>query len=133
MKKIITLFCFTLFWISSGYAQEFQQKGEPNIKFEKKEHDFGKVQAGTKPSYEFKVTNTGDAPLLIKNVKPSCGCTTPEWPKSPIKPGEEAAIKAVFDAKSPGSFNKSIRVVTNVPFASEKTLRIKGKVVKSEQ
>src|SRR6476469_1721223 len=70
----------------------------PAMKFEKETHDFGKVKAGDKVTYEFKFTNTGKSPLIIKDAIATCGCTKPEWPKTPIKPGEDGAIKVTFNS-----------------------------------
>lgn len=105
-------------------------KGSPQIEFEKTAHDFGKIPKGKDASYSFKFTNSGDAPLKLNNVKPSCGCTTPHWPKKPIRPGESAKIKAVYDAGSPGRFHKSITVKTNVEENGTEVLSIKGRVQK---
>src|SRR5882724_10119373 len=60
----------------------------PVMKFEKETHDFGKIKAGDKVTYEFKFTNTGKSPLIISDARASCGCTTPVWPHTPIKPGD---------------------------------------------
>lgn len=100
---------------------------------DKVKHDFGKIPQGQPATHSFKITNTGDAPLVIKDVRPSCGCTTPKWPKKPIAPGESAEIKAVYDAKSTGAFQKSIVVDTNVPFSESKKLTISGVVKQPEQ
>jgi hypothetical protein len=84
------------------------------IKFEELEHDFGKIKAGEVISHVFKFTNTGTEPLIIDNVKPSCGCTTPEWSKDPVPPGGTGFIKAVFDSKGrEGSQSKTITVKSN--------------------
>jgi hypothetical protein len=62
----------------------------------------------------FEFTNTGNAPLQIQNVQPTCGCTTPEWSKEPVKPGAKGFIKATFNPEGrPGSFDKSINISTN--------------------
>ena len=62
----------------------------------------------------FLITNTGDYPLIIKNVETSCGCTQPVWTKEPIKPGERGEVKVTYDAKYPGRFHKTISVFANV-------------------
>jgi hypothetical protein len=102
----------------------------PGIQFETKTHDFGKIPKGKDATCSFKFTNTGDAPLTLKDVRPSCGCTAPKWPRKPIMPGETASIKAVYDAASPGRFQKSITVKTNVKDNSRVILTIKGRVQK---
>jgi hypothetical protein len=45
--------------------------------------------------------------LIISNVKPSCGCTTPEFSQDPIMPGKSAKIKVGYNTAN-GGFNKMI-------------------------
>src|SRR5581483_2747660 len=86
----------------------------PVMKFEKESHDFGKIKQGDKITYEFKFTNTGKSPLIITDAKASCGCTIPEWPKTPIKPGESAGIKVTFNSLGKmGLQDKQIVVTAN--------------------
>jgi len=103
------------------------QNGGPSAKFEKETHDFGKIQeADGAVSYTFKFINNGNAPLVIQNVRPSCGCTTPDWTKEPVMPGKTGFIKAVFNPRNrPGAFNKSLTVTTNAEPAVSR-LFIKG-------
>ena len=107
--------------------------GGPNINFAKTSHDFGKIPQGKPVSHEFEFTNTGDAPLVLKNVKASCGCTTPFYPTEPIQPGQKSKIKAVYNAAGVGTFHKSITVTTNIKEVDGKDkkiiLFIKGEVV----
>lgn len=134
IKKILTasltLMMIFAFGSANGQvsAKAVNKDGSPDIEFEKKTHDFGEIPQGQDAAYSFKFTNTGDAPLTLKNVKPSCGCTTPKWPREPIAPGETATIKAVYDAASTGRFQKSITVTTNVENNSRIVLSIKGNV-----
>ena len=60
--------------------------------FTKSEYDFGTINQGDKVETEFPFTNTGKVDLLITNAKGSCGCTIPDFPKKPIKPGEKGKI-----------------------------------------
>jgi hypothetical protein len=86
----------------------------PVMKFEKDTHDFGKIKQGDKVTYDFKFTNTGKSPLIIKDAIASCGCTKPEWPHTPIKPGESAAIKVTFNsAAKMGLQDKQITITAN--------------------
>jgi plastocyanin len=86
----------------------------PVMKFEKETHDFGKIKTGDKVTYEFKFTNTGKSPLIIKDAVASCGCTKPEWPNTPIKPGEGAAIKVTFNSLGKmGLQDKQITITAN--------------------
>jgi len=78
-------------------------------------HDFGTVIAETESFTEFKVTNTGNSPLIISNVKASCGCTTPEKPVNPIQPGQSDVIKVGFKptANQLGVQSKTVTVKAN--------------------
>ena len=128
MTKLVAIVALLLGALSLQ-AQEFSTKdGKPDLTFNHLTYNFGEIPQGKPASHSFKITNTGDAPLVIKDVRPSCGCTTPKWPRKPIAPGDTAEIKAVYDAKSKGAFQKSIQVITNVPFSGTKTLKIKGVV-----
>lgn len=96
--------------------------------FNKKEHDFGTVKKGTKNETEFIITNNGDTDLVIINANASCGCTVPDYPKTPIKPGSSAPIKVAFNANSPGTQSKTVTLTTNTATGSE-LLTIKANVV----
>jgi hypothetical protein len=86
----------------------------PVMKFEKETHDFGKIKEGDKVTYEFKFTNTGKSPLIIKDAIATCGCTKPEWPNTPIQPGADGAIKVTFNsATKMGLQDKQITVTAN--------------------
>ncbi len=100
----------------------------PKITFQKSEHDFGKVTQGEKVAHSFKFTNKGNAPLVISNANPSCGCTVPNYPKKPVKPGESDFIDVVFDSEGRmGSFKKSITIMANNP-GEPKKLYITGTI-----
>ncbi len=103
--------CFILFLSGNLYAQE---KG-PQMSFERTTHDFGTIQEedGT-VSCKFEFTNTGTAPVIIKKVHASCGCTSPTWSREPVVPGTTGFIKAAYNPKNrPGKFDKSITVIAN--------------------
>ena len=128
MKKLILTFSLLLF-VFSVCSQSSK------IVFEDSEHDFGEIQEkGGKVSHKFLFRNDGDEPLLILSVKPSCGCTTPNWSKNPIKPGEEGFIIAQYNPRGrPGVFRKSLNVVTNQSFLDKpnnKFIYIKGNVLR---
>ena len=128
MKKLILTLSLSLF-VFSVFSQSSK------IVFEDSEHDFGEIQEkGGKVSYKFSFKNVGDEPLLILSVKPSCGCTTPNWSKNPIKPGEEGFIIAQYNPRGrPGVFRKSLNVVTNQSIKDKpnnKFIYIKGNVLR---
>jgi hypothetical protein len=123
MKKLLLLIVAALTYAVGAVAQ-----GAPEISFEKLVHDFGTFpEESGKVSCTFEFTNTGSADLVLQKVKASCGCTTPEWTKTPIKPGEKGNVTATYNASGrPGNFTKTITVTTN---AGDKRLTIKGEVV----
>jgi Protein of unknown function (DUF1573) len=93
-------------------------------------HDYGTITEGADGSCTFTVTNTGDAPLIISKCEKTCGCTVPQCDPTPIAPGATSEIKVTYDTKRVGPFNKNVKVFCNSADGEEKTLRIKGEVVK---
>jgi len=81
-----------------------------SIKFESDTFNFGEVMEGEKVSHSYKFTNTGKNNLVISKAYGSCGCTVPEWPKEPIKPGASASIDVVFNSENRGG--KAMKTVT---------------------
>jgi hypothetical protein len=80
------------------------------MSFEKTSFDFGKIKQGESVHYDFKFKNTGKTPLIISDAVATCGCTVPETPKDPVKPGAEGVIKVVFN--STGKMGMQDKVVT---------------------
>ena len=100
------------------------------MEFDQKEYDFGTITEGDKVQGVFKVTNSGKVDLIITNVKPSCGCTTPDWTKEAIAPGATGEIKFEFNsANRVGKQNKSITVKSNAEKVTQ-VIRLKGMVTK---
>lgn len=96
------------------------------LKFESDKHDFGMIDEGLQAVHEFTFTNTGNAPVILSDVRASCGCTTPSWTKEPIAPGAKGSIKASYNSEGrPGNFTKSITITSNASEAS-KVIYIKG-------
>ena len=102
-------------------------KNNADIRFKVQEHDYGKIPLKEEIEYRFEFSNPGKTPLVINDVKTSCGCTIPEWPKKPVKPGNKGEIKVKYDATFPGAFNKTITVYFNGK-GSPVRLSIKGQV-----
>ena len=103
-------------------------KGSAEIQFDITEYDFGTVNEGEIVEAKFIVTNSGKTDLVISNVQPSCGCTVPVWPKTPIKPGDSAEVLANFNtAGKPNRQAKTLTLFTNTARGRE-VLRLKGSV-----
>ena len=112
-------------------APAAEQKPEgplPALEFEKTDHDFGTIAEGQKVSYTYKFKNVGQAPLIIQNAQPSCGCTAPDWTRTPIPVGGTGFVKAEFDSKGkPGANAKTITVTANT-WPKTTTLRFTASV-----
>ena len=96
-------------------------------------YDFGKVAEGEIVEYSYRFKNTGTKPLVVTNVSASCGCTVPEKPEAPIKPGDIGFIKVKFNSdKRPGEAHKTVTVTSNAnpPFTE---LLLKGEVMGKEK
>ncbi|MCJ8152323.1 DUF1573 domain-containing protein [Chryseobacterium sp. SSA4.19] len=98
------------------------------ITFDKTTYDYGTIKPSSDGTRFFTVTNTGDKPLILSNVKASCGCTTPEFKTDPIMPGKSAQIKVGYNTAINGGFNKSIEVFSNDPVNNRTVIFIKGNV-----
>ena len=106
MKRILFFFALVMFAATSY--------GQGKITFKTEAHDFGKVEEGGPVSYDYVFTNTGNVPVVISNVQPSCGCTTPNWTREPVMPGKTGIVTASFGtAGRTGVNNKTVTVVSN--------------------
>lgn len=92
--------------------------------------DFGKVAEGEIVEFSYRFKNTGTEPLIIENASASCGCTVPEKPEAPIKPGETGFIKVKFNSEGrAGVAHKTVTVTSNAAPAFPQLL-LKGEVIK---
>lgn len=112
---------------ASGTSQE---TGKPAFEFSETNFDFGTINSGEEVTHEFKFKNSGDADLIISQVKGSCGCTKPEFSEAPIKPGEESVIKVTFHSEGmAGQLVKDVTILANTT-PTTKVLTISGEVIK---
>lgn len=79
---------------------------------ETEEISYGEIPVCSDQNRYFTFTNTGTE-FLVLQVKTSCGCLVPEWPKDPIAPGETSQIRLIYDTCQPGVFKKSLHITTN--------------------
>ncbi|MBD3583938.1 DUF1573 domain-containing protein [Flavobacterium selenitireducens] len=104
----------------------------PALTFEELEHDFGKIVTGDKVTHVFKFKNTGEADLIISKAYGTCGCTVPEYPKEPLKPGASGEIKVSFNSSGKhGNQSKSVILETNTEKGEEK-LKIHASIVENK-
>jgi len=122
MKKNIFLIFIVFFVINLSLSAQWDNNNSgnlssnkaANIKLNKIEHNFGKMQQGKPQKAVFKMSNTGGKPFLITNAKGSCGCTDIVYPKRPILPGKTIDIIVTYDAEVRGSFDKTITLTMNI-------------------
>ena len=115
MNIILPLLCLISPIMVLAQEAPAQGAGSAAVTFQKTAHDFGPVLDTETHVTSFPFTNTGAGTLRITDVKASCGCTTPELPKTSFSPGESSEIEVRFKAKSGGSQSKNITVFTNDP------------------
>ncbi|GAA4340245.1 DUF1573 domain-containing protein [Mucilaginibacter gynuensis] len=101
----------------------------PVIQFEVPMYQFGKVTEGEKVNYEYKFTNTGKSPLIIANAVASCGCTVPEWPKTPIAPNAGGVIKVTFNSANKVGVQDKLITVTANTVPAQTVVHLVGEVV----
>lgn len=104
--------------------------GEAIITYDEDSYNFGTIKLGEIVEHEFTLTNTGEAPLIISNVHASCGCTTPDYSKTPIAPGEKGMIKVRFDSNGQMGNQHKIITVTSNAMTTNSLLHLRGEVVR---
>lgn len=125
MKKILLVCAVILGFAFTASAQDSEK---PVFKFNEEKHDFGKIPQGTPVTTVFEFTNVGKEPLILTDVRPTCGCTIADFTKTPVKAGEKGSIKITYNAAVAAPFNKPIIVTSNASIP-QKTLNIVGEVV----
>lgn len=98
----------------------------PKIEFAETAFDFGTVNEGDKITHIFKFTNTGKIPLLISDVRSTCGCTVPKWPEEAIPPGAENKISVVFDTDGKKEKQHKPITITANTYPSKTILSLDG-------
>lgn len=131
MKKIVFLLVVVLAGFAS-YAQETLEAAKvdenaPIFKFEKELIDYGNIEKDSDGKRVFEFTNMGKSPLIITNIKSSCGCTVPKRPEEPIMPGEKGQIEVIYATNRVGAFSKRITIFSNATEPT-KVVSIKGNV-----
>lgn len=130
MKTKIILILSLLLLTTTAANADKTSDGKAAISFTETVHDFGVIPENGGPvSCAFEFTNTGDAPLVIMSASASCGCTRPDYPRKPVKPGKKDKIIVTYNPKGrPGEFSKNVTVRTNIKGKKKVVLKIKGNV-----
>ena len=130
MKKLFLLSLFAIFAMGAANAQDVKAApaNGPKIIFSTLEHNYGTINKGGDGNCVFEFVNEGNEPLILSNVKASCGCTTPSWTKEPVMPGQRGQIKVRYNTNNVGGFTKTITVTSNAVDNPRVVLKIKGTV-----
>lgn len=103
--------------ISMKYHRAISDKLNSNISkipvFENITIDIGTIKNGQPQEIRFKYTNHSINPLIITDVKTSCGCTMPQWDKNPLDINKSSELTIRFTPDSPGRNSKTIMVFHN--------------------
>lgn len=128
MKKYLLMLLVAIIAFIPGAAMA-KDKGQSKITFTEKSHNFGIIKEDGGPvSYEFQFVNDGDGNLIVYEATAQCGCTKPEYPKSPVAPGKKGKIKVTYNPIGrPGPFEKTVTVKTNAK-GGKARLKISGNV-----
>jgi len=128
MKKSILIICAFVLCSVGLFAQApAVPAAQDSILFKSIVHDYGTIVQGSDGTCEFVFTNKGEAPLVLSNVRASCGCTVPQWPQEPILPGKSSSIKVSYNTNNVGNFSKTITVNSNA-INNTVVLQIQGNV-----
>jgi hypothetical protein len=114
--------------LAFAFKASAQTENAPEFKFNEEKHDFGKIPQGTPVTTVFTFTNIGKDPLILTEVRPTCGCTIADYTKTPVKGGESGNIRITYNAAVAMPFNKVIVVTSNAKTPT-KNLNIVGEVV----
>lgn len=114
--------------IGFAFTASAQDNAKAEFKFTEEKHDFGKIPQGTPVTTIFEFTNVGQEPLILTEVRPTCGCTIADYTKTPVLKGAKGTIKITYNAAVASAFNKTIVVTSNAKTPT-KYLNIIGEVV----
>jgi Protein of unknown function (DUF1573) len=116
--------------IQAEYKKKATEIPPSEIKWAEDNFDFGNIREGSEVAHRFVFTNTGKNHLIIANVKPSCGCTTPAWSQEAIKSGEKGFVEVKFNSAGREGFQKKKVIVTgNFVNEIEKVLYFTGEII----
>jgi len=131
--KIFIVSLIFLFIVSCNEKSGNKADRKPaKIEFEETNHDFGEVEFGGDASVDFIFTNKGKSPLILEDVRSTCGCTVPEWTREPVNESGTGNIRVIYDSHRVGAFSKTLIVYSNAE-NSPVRLFIKGRIMPHEE
>ncbi|MBO6608009.1 DUF1573 domain-containing protein [Psychroserpens sp.] len=130
LKITLLLICLSVISLSS-VAQNSANELAGVFQFDEETIDYGTINKNDNGIRVFKFKNSGKSPIVISNIKTSCGCTVPSYSKAPILPGESGTIEVKYATNRQGKFSKSLTIYSNAD-EPQKRIQIKGNVVKKD-
>jgi len=137
MKKLFLLSVLAVLYSVVMVAQEYvpqtnniaelSKTGKQEVSWETMDMKLNTIEYRVPKEVRFTMTNTGELPVLITNVKASCGCTKVKYPKQPVQPGESVSLKVTYNAAKKGKFYKTVSVYIQGELNPHK-LKITGEV-----
>lgn len=123
MRVLTSLFVLCIAF--GVWAQSADPQSEPvngaQITFQESTHEFGDIFQGERVTHTFTYENTGNEPLILSDVRTTCGCTATNWDREPLAPGETAEITVNFNsAGKMGMQNKVVTILSNAVNSSER-------------
>ncbi|MBI3234291.1 MAG: DUF1573 domain-containing protein [Bacteroidetes bacterium] len=102
----------------------------PDIEFDNVKYNYGRAKVGSLINHTFYITNSGDQPLVLLKVVPSCGCSVASYTKEAIKPGGKGEIVVKFNSKyKPVGLNvKTFTVFSNAKNTPH-TIYLRGELI----
>src|SRR4030042_2352139 len=133
LKTKIILISFILLSTVSCSEKSGKKAGRnaSKIEFDETNHNFGEIKYGGEASFDFKFSNKGKSPLILENVRSTCGCTVPEWTREPVNVSNSGSVRVIYDTHRVGAFSKTLIVYSNAA-NSPVRLFIKGRVLPLE-
>lgn len=128
--QLLSIYSFLLCLLtySNAFSQDKSDAKVGVFDFETETIDYGTINKNDDGNKTFVFVNKGNAPIIISNIKSSCGCTAPSFSKKPILPGEKSEIKIRYATSRVGPFSKTITILSNAG-QTKKQLKVKGKVL----
>lgn len=106
--------------LAEAAVRDAKASNYPVIEFDKKEHDFGEIESGTPVETVFSYKNIGKAPLVITDIKSTCGCTVPkDWSRKPLEPGASEKFTVKFSGKGSNKVSKTVTITANTEKGKE--------------
>jgi len=116
----------------AGSTVSATQTNAPVMSFDKSSFDFGKISRGDKVIHDYKFTNTGKSPLIITAAVASCGCTTPNWPKTPIAPGQSSQVTVEFNSTGKVGLQDKMITITANTNPAQTVVHLVGEVIEKK-